>query len=180
MTTLQELLLRATARRTGAWDTLRQPRMGVMLHYTGGTDLSGLQWLLFDQRCRVSYNWLTLDDGTTLSVAPKEARAWHAGVCKDSDEFFVYHDANSAFYGHAIAAESGDTCTPKQFDMVVQTIVALFREHQWTPEQTLTRITDHAREAWPRGRKEDTGNVLPLANVRRAVADALIVDLVTR
>lgn len=181
MSKLSDLLLRATVRKTGPWDDeLEQPRLGVMLHYTAGTDLSGLQWLLFDPKCKVSYNWLGLDDGTVVSVAPADVRAYHAGVCRPSDLIRTatrgagYTDANSAFYGYAIAAEDGDRATPQQLSMCVQTIVGLFRTHQWTPEQARWRITDHAAEAWPRGRKSDTGAVLPLESVRQRVIDALL------
>ena len=174
MSRLSDLLLKATARTTGPWEDLEQPRMGVMLHYTAGTDLSGVQWLLFDPKCKVSYNWLVLD-GTVVSVAPKEARAYHAGVCRPSAQFAAhpYHDANSAFYGIAIAAEPGDVATAKQLAMVVDLVADLFREHQWTPEQVRWRLTDHEAEAWPRGRKHDTGHVLPLDVVQERVIAAL-------
>ena len=176
MSRLSELLRKATARTEGPWGELTQPRMGVMLHYTAGTDLSGLEWLLFDERCKVSYNWLVLDDGTTVSVAPKEARAYHAGVCRPSAQLAAhpYHDANSAFYGIAIAAEPGDVVTSPALAMVVETTVGLFREHQWTPEQVRWRLTDHEAEAWPRGRKHDTGHVLPLDLVQERVIAALL------
>jgi N-acetyl-anhydromuramyl-L-alanine amidase AmpD len=177
---LATLLQRATVRTSGPWGDLEQPRFGVGVHYTGGTDRSGLQWLLFDPRCRVSYNWLILDSGTVVTVAPKHARAWHMGPCRPSAGILAatkgqgYHDANSAFYGIAIAAESGDTATPAQLAMVVQLTAALFREHQWPAEHVAFRLTDHAAEAWPRGRKVDTGAVLPLDLVRtRVVAELL-------
>jgi N-acetyl-anhydromuramyl-L-alanine amidase AmpD len=177
---LSELLQRATVREKGPWGELEQPRLGVMLHYTAGTDLSGLQWLLFDPKCKVSYNWLYLDDGTTVTVAPQDTRAYHAGVCRPSKSILEatrghgYTDANSAFYGLAVAAESGDRSTAKQLDMVEQTIVGLFRKHQWTPEQARWRITDHEAEAWPRGRKVDTGLVLPLDAMRQRVMASLL------
>jgi N-acetyl-anhydromuramyl-L-alanine amidase AmpD len=166
---LAELLARATVREKGPWDALREGRVGVMLHYTAGTDLSGLQWLLFDARCRVSYNWLVLDDGTTVSVAPQDARAWHAGRCEPSPGAFSYQDANSAFYGLAIAAESADRATDAQMRMVVSITSGLFRGHRWPASSVVHRVRDHASEAWPRGRKVDTGAVLPLDRVQRAV-----------
>lgn len=174
MSRLSELLLKATARAKGAWGTVSKPRMGVMLHYSAGTDVSGVEWLLFDPRCKVSYNWLILDDGTVVTVAPKEARAWHAGECQPSDAVYDYHDANSSFYGVAIAAEDGDVATAAQFDMVVTLVTALFRDHHWPADQVRARLTDHAAEAWPRGRKHDTNNVLPLVAVQQAVIARLL------
>ncbi len=174
MSALSDLLLKATARETGPWGRLTQPRYGVMLHYTAGTDLSGLEWLLFDPACKVSYNWLVLDDGTVVSVAPKEARAYHAGVCRPSDHAHDYEDANSAFYGIAIAADDGDRVTVKQLAMVVELIAGLFREHQWPIEHLPFRLTGHQDEAWPRGRKHDPGEVMPVALVRERVAARLL------
>lgn len=180
MSRLSELLQRATARVSGPWGAVTKPRMGVMLHYSAGTDVSGVEWLLFDPRCQVSYNWLVLDDGTVVNVAPKEARAWHAGDCRPSDAVYDYHDANSSFYGLAIAAEDGDVTTPIQFDTVVQMVTGLFREHHWPADQVRARLTDHAAEAWPRGRKHDTNTVLPLRDVQTAVIGHLIADEVGR
>jgi N-acetyl-anhydromuramyl-L-alanine amidase AmpD len=170
---LADLLRRATVRTSGPWGTRREERVGVMAHYTGGTDASGLEWLLFDPRCQVSYNWLGLDDGTVVTVAPRDARAWHAGACRRSKWAPAYTDANSAWYGYAIAAEPGDVVTEAALAMFVQTTAALFRSHGWTAADVGARITDHATEAWPRGRKVDTGAVLPLTLLRERVAAAL-------
>lgn len=181
MSALAKLLQRATVRTKGPWDdALEQPRFGVMLHYTAGTDLSGLQWLLFDPKCRASYSDLVLDDGTVVCIAPRDARAYHAGVCRPSAGILAatkgqgYHDANSAFYGIAIAAESGDTATAAQLNIVTLMTAALFRNHQWPVEHVAFRLTDHASEAWPRGRKVDTGTVLPLDVMRARVVAALL------
>jgi N-acetyl-anhydromuramyl-L-alanine amidase AmpD len=145
-----------------------------MLHYTAGTDLSGLQWLLFDPACKVSYNWLILDDGTTVSVAPQDARAWHAGACHPSNPTRLpYRDANSAFYGIAIAAQAGESATKAQLDMVATIAAGLFRAHGWPALDVSVRLTDHAAEAWPRGRKVDTGSVLPLHWMQRKVESML-------
>jgi N-acetyl-anhydromuramyl-L-alanine amidase AmpD len=170
---LAELLRKATARELGPWNRLREERQGVMLHYTGGSDLSGVRFLLFDPSCQVSYNWLYLDDGTCANVAPAGARAFHAGACRRADGTIAYTDANSAFYGIAIAAEPGDRATARQRALVIEHVVALFRAHGWPAEEVPARLTDHAREAWPRGRKVDTGDVLSLADIRGAVIAAL-------
>ncbi len=174
MTKLQQLLRKATARLTGPWDELRQPRLGVMLHYTAGTDQSGVQWLLFDPKCAVSYNKLVLDDGTVVQVAPDDARAYHAGVCRSDGIVPKYEDANSAFYGVAIAAEQGDTVTPAQFEMVMYACVGYFRANNWPAEQVTLRLTDHAAQAWPRGRKVDTRGVLSLEAMQDAVRAELL------
>lgn len=176
MTTLQALLQRATVRQSGPWGQLTdgQERVGVMIHYTAGTDLSGLQWLLFDSRCKVSYNWLILDDATVVTVAPRDARAYHAGVCRPDGLVLPYRDANSAFYGLAISAEPGERVTDAAFACVTQLTVALFRSHGWPANDVPFRLTDHEAQAWPRGRKHDTGDVLPLDALQRAVAASLL------
>lgn len=165
------------------WGALREPRQGIMLHYDGGgSDDGAVEWMLFDRRCRVSYNWLVLDDGTVRDVAPIDKRAWHAGECRPSDPRFTYRDANSAFYGIALAANHKDKATRHQFDLVVQLCTALMRRHRWPAEETW-RITSHRVESWPRDpsegqyRKEDPdgrfGVVLDVATVRCAVASVL-------
>ncbi len=160
----------------GNWNGLRGERQGVMLHYDDSScDAGGVAWLTHDPACKVSYNDLILDDGTEVSIAPRTARAWHAGVCDPSDDQDDYDDANSAFYGVAVAAKAGDTIAPVQHEAVVQYCVRRFREHDWAASETW-RITSHDREAWPRGRKVDVGEHLvglTLATVRAAVAAAL-------
>ena len=155
----------------GNYGRLRAPRMGIMMHYdASASDNGAVEWLLFDPKCAVSYNWLILDDGTVRDIAPKDARAWHAGECKPSRPELAYRDANSAFYGVALAARPGDTATPAAFSAVVDLCVALMQSHGWTEEW---RITSHRAEAWPRGRKDDPdgklGVVLSVDAVRTAV-----------
>ena len=144
-----------------------------MLHYDASvSDAGAVEWLLFSPSCKVSYTWLVLDDGTVVNVAPKRARAWHAGDCRPSGAL-KYEDANSTYYGIAVAARDGDTVTPAQWAAVRDLTVALFGEHRWPVSSVTWRLTDHAAEAWPRGRKVDTGAVLPLARMQREVASAL-------
>lgn len=172
-TRLQRLLARATARETGPWGRLREPREGVMLHYDASvSDASAVEFLLFSPKCQVSYTWLVLDDGTVVNVAPKRARAWHAGNCRPSGAL-KYTDANSAYYGIAVAARDGDTVTPAQWAAVRDLTAGLFAAHGWPVSSVTWRLTDHAAQAWPRGRKVDTGTVLPLARMQRDVASAL-------
>lgn len=160
------------AGQDGPWNRLREPRLGVMLHWDGSfSDRGALLWLLSDPRCRVSYNWLVLDDGTVRDIAPPRARAWHAGDCRTSDPARLpYRDANSAFYSIAAAAKPGDTITPKQFRAIADLTRACFDAERW-PLTDTWRVTDHSREAWPRGRKHDIGLVhgLSLARIRTAL-----------
>lgn len=155
------------------WGDLKESRHGIMLHYdASGSDDGAVEWLLFDRRCKVSYNWLILDDGTVRDICPPDKRAWHAGVCKPSDPRLAYKDANSAFYGIAVAAKPGDVATEKQFNAVVSLVYALVLRHTWKGE--LWRIVPHRTEAWPRGRKDDpdgkSGVVLSVDTVRAAIA----------
>ena len=160
----------------GNWNALRGERKGVMLHYDdSSSDASGVEWLTRDPACKVSYNDLILDNGTEVSIAPRAARAWHAGVCEPSSDAWVYDDANSAFYGVAVAAKAGDTVSPAQHAAVVAYCVRRFGEHGWAADDTW-RITSHDLEAAPRGRKVDVGTGLQgltLQTVRAGVRAAL-------
>lgn len=149
-----------------AWgDVLREPRMGVVLHYdASASDAGAVAWLRSDA-CRVSYNWIILDNGAQVTIAPMDARAYHAGVCRSSDPRLPYHDANSAFYGVAIAATDGDLATPLQKQAVVNLCVGLFRRHGWDRQSEGWRIVGHDTEAWPRGRKHDPTGSNPLRPV---------------
>lgn len=151
----------------GNYGKLREPRIGIMLHYDGSaSDAGAVGWLLFDPRCKVSYNWLVLDDGTVRDIAPMDARAWHAGVCRPSNLYLQYQDANSAFYGIAIAAKPGDKVTTAQQAMVEQLCYAIMKRKGWTESW---RITTHHAEAWPRGRKTDPTGVMDVEDVRTNV-----------
>lgn len=143
----------------GNWGKLREPRVGVMLHYDGSaSDAGAVGWLTKDPRARVSYNRLILDDGQVVKIAPDDARAWHAGACRPSARF-GYTDANSAFYGVALAAKPGDAVPDTQFEALLAVIREYFDAEGW-PLTDWWRVTDHAAEAWPRGRKSDIGTAL--------------------
>lgn len=159
------------------WGPLREHRIGCMLHYdASASDAGAVTWLTKDPRCKVSYNWLVLDDGKLVEVAPADARAWHAGICKPSGSPLAYQDANSAFYGIAIAATSGETATEAQETTVTRLVRSLFRKHTWDLAADQWRLVGHDAEAWPRGRKIDpTGPdpkhpVLSVARIRAWVA----------
>jgi N-acetyl-anhydromuramyl-L-alanine amidase AmpD len=163
----------------GAWgDKLKEKRVGVMLHYdASASDPGAVSWLTKDPRCKVSYNWLVLDDGKVVTVAPRTARAWHAGVCRPSSEAPKYKDANSAFYGIAVAATAGDTVTEAQENAVIDLVDGLFAEHRWSRTLGLHRIVGHNTECWPRGRKSDPEGpnpskpVLSVEAVREAIRE---------
>ena len=92
---------------------LREDRQGIVLHYDGsGSDAGSMAWFRAPE-CKVSYNLLVLDDGSYVRIAPDSARAWHAGRCRPSDPSRIrYSDANSAFYGIAIASSGKHDVTP--------------------------------------------------------------------
>ena len=157
----------------GNWGDRTQPRIGIMLHFDGSaSDAGAIAWLRDDPRAKVSYNWIVTDDGGQVTIAPQDARAWHAGVCRPSDSRLTYRDANSAFYGIAVAATSGQTVTIRQYNTVVNLCAALMKHHGWRDPW---RIVGHDTECWPRGRKVDpTGPdpnhpVLDVEAVRRDV-----------
>ena len=165
----------------GNWNKCREERVGIMLHYDASTsDPGAIAWLTKDERCKVSYTDLFMDDGRVIQIAPENARAWHAGNCRPSGLIW-YKDANSAFYGLSIAAGAKDMATYKQIESLIKRCVELFKKHKWTAADVSKRITDHEAEAWPRGRKCDvygdkkvrTKPVLDIELVRGGVAKAL-------
>ena len=137
------------------YGTLREDRQGICLHYDGsGSDRGAVQWFA-DERCKVSYNLLGLDDGSYVRIAPDTARAWHAGRCRPSDpDRLHYGDANSAFYGIAIASSGKHDVTPLQMLTMALLCHIYFKKHGWDLRDTW-RIVGHSSEAWPRGRKTD-------------------------
>lgn len=136
------------------WDTLREPRIGVCLHYDASTtDRSAISWFTHPD-CRVSYNFMVMDSGNIIPIAPMDRRAWHAGVCRSSDARLVYRDANSAFYGVSIAATQGDVATVEAKRNVAALCLTLFANEGW-PITDVWRIVSHRQHAWPRGRKLD-------------------------
>lgn len=149
------------------WNELREPRQGVMLHYDGSaSDRGAIAWLLHDPLCKVSYNKLVLDNGSVVQIAPDDKRAWHAGVCRPSDERLAYRDANSAFYGLCMAAKPGDPFYEPQKGTMIRLVVGYFQRHGW-PLSESWRLTSHHLEAWPRGRKVD---INPLWDINEARA----------
>lgn len=143
-----------------------------MLHYDGSaSDAGAVSWLRDDPRCKVSYNVLLLDNGQVVQIAPNDKRAWHAGICRPSDPAHPYTDANSAFYGVAIAAKPGDTVPLTQFGTLLRITVELFLEHGW-PLTDTWRLTSHHLEAWPRGRKTDIQTLVDIEEMRRWLSRA--------
>lgn len=160
MATLKwEPRLLETIRNNQYNDGLRQDRVGVMLHYDGsGSDRGGVSWFKHPD-CRVSYNWLALDDGTYVEIAPPSARAWHAGRCRPSNPGQLdYDDANSAFYGIAAATNDRVDVTPLQLLTIAWLTRRCYQMEQWSVADTF-RITGHSAEAvhrdGSRGRKTD-------------------------
>ena len=145
------------------WNELREPRIGIMLHYDASySDEGAITWLA-SQDVTVSYNWLITDLGNIIDFAPWNMRAWHAGCCKSNDPKLIYRDANSAFYGVSIAARPGDVATKAQKTSVADLCQTLMVRHRW-PLTELWRIVSHRSQAvyckghpkaGQRGRKDD-------------------------
>ncbi len=149
----------------GNWNRVRESRVGVLLHYdASSSDRGAVEWLLHDPRAKVSYHWLVLDNGSAVEIAPADARAWHAGICRPSDPRVSYRDANSALYGIAIAATVGDVATPRQKATVADLCRQCFKRQGW-PLSEVWRILGHNTEAWPRSRKLDPEGPDPLRPV---------------
>lgn len=133
---------------------LRDDRIGVLLHFDASVSDAGAVAWFGDPRCKVSYQLLVLDDGSYVRIAPDTARAWHAGRCRPSSEKLDYTDANSAFYGLAVATNDRVDVTPLQMLTTAWLTRRYFEAHGW-PLTELWRIVGHETEAWPRGRKND-------------------------
>lgn len=134
--------------------TLKEGRVGVMIHYdASASDAGGLAWFA-DPGCTVSYQDLVTDDGVVHEIAPRDARAWHAGVCKPSEPRLKYTDANSAFYGLSAATNDKVQATVQQLLSMAARTRWYFALHNW-PVTDTWRIVGHDSEAWPRGRKSD-------------------------
>ena len=139
------------------WNTPREKRVGILLHYDASrSDKGAIAWLTADPRCAVSYHVLVTDDGTAYQIAPLDKRPYHAGTCVPSDpKRLPYRDANSALYGVAIAATDGEVATAAQVKGVVGVCDLLAAREGWDLAKESWRIVGHSSEAWPRGRKTD-------------------------
>ena len=128
------------------YNELQQDRLGVMIHFDdSGTDAGAMQWFE-DPACKVSYNYLVLDDGTYVIIAPERYRAWHAGVCQPSNAKLAYTDANSAFIGIAAATNERVRATPEQHFTIAWLTRQIFARHGWQADE-VWRITGHDAEA---------------------------------
>lgn len=151
--------LMRTIRNGKYHEQLRGPRVGVMVHYDGsGSDRGGVEWFAHPD-CKVSYNYLVLDDGSYVEIAPPNARAWHAGLCAPSDpERLSYVDANSAFVGISAATNDRVDVTPLQLLTIAWLTRREFERRGWLVTD-LHRVVGHSSEAihpdGTRGRKID-------------------------
>lgn len=172
------------------FNNVREPRVGVMLHYDDSSSDEGAVAWFTDPACEVSYNYLVLDNGEYVPIIPEGKRAWHAGACKSSSPKLKYKDANSAFVGIAVATNEKKPATPEQVDTVVWLTRREFLRNGWKLSESW-RIVGHDAEAiyadkadipphlrGKRGRKIDpTGPnparpILSADEVRRRVAEA--------
>ncbi len=138
-------------------DTIRCPRMGVMLHYdASSSDAGALSWLQHPD-VNAGYELVVLDDGSWGRLAPSGARVWHAGKTRSSDpERLPYpnNEANSAFHSIAILNSGREDVTSRQLLTVAWLTHRIFESHGWNPSEGW-RVVGHSSEAWPRGRKAD-------------------------
>lgn len=132
-----------------------EARVGIMLHYDASTSDAGAMGWFAHPACRVSYNYLVLDDGSYASIAPLDAAPWHAGRCRSSDpDRLPYRSANRALYGIAAATSDRVDVTPLQVLTIAWLCCRLYEREGWAVTETW-RIVGHSSEAWPRGRKTD-------------------------
>ena len=144
----------------GQWSALREPRVGVMLHYDGSASDEGAMSWFGDPECEFSYQRLVLRSGEAVRIAPDDVAAWHAGNCRPSGDL-EYRHANSAFYGVAIASSGHEGATYPQILTTAYLVGRYLQAHGWEPMREGRRITGHDMEAWPRGRKTDPTGPTP-------------------
>lgn len=177
---------------THNWNELKEKRIGIMLHYDASvSDASAIAWLATDPRCHVSYNWIVMDSGNIIPLAPDDKRAWHAGFCRSDDPRIPYRDANSAFYGISLAATLGDVATREAKRSIAALCLTLFAHNDWSLTE-IWRIVSHGSQAvfepghpkaGQRGRKSDPEGpdkahpVMSTNEIRGLVATHLAEDL---
>lgn len=149
----------------GFREMYREPRIAVMLHFdASSTDLGSVGWFKMAGARLAGYHFLVMDDGTYVTMGPYNARMYHAGVCRPSDELLAhgltYRDANSAFIGIAIAADQDDVITPIQLMCMAALTRNVFEKEKWDTDE-IWRIVGHDQEAWERGRKIDPTGLDP-------------------
>lgn len=159
-------------------NALKETRKGILLHFDDSkSDEGAWSWFL-SKKCKVSYNYLVLDNGDVYEIVPENRRAWHAGKCKPSGKSIHYKDANSAFYGIAAATNNETPVTEKQKAAIIELCRFLYRKHGWSLSDT-KRISGHDWEAWGRGRKVDpTGShkdkpILLVMDIREGLKDGV-------
>lgn len=138
---------------------LREPRIGCALHYPECDFNTAVSWCCTPKGPTndnpVSYHVIIAGDGAAVQLVPWDARAWHMGVCKPSRESRSYEDANSAFYGIALAGGPAFGPPTSAQEQTLNSILwDRFQEHGW-PVQEWWRIVGHDSEAAPPGRKHD-------------------------
>jgi N-acetylmuramoyl-L-alanine amidase len=138
----------------GQYNELREARLGCMIHYDGSSSDAGAVGWFSDPLCKVSYQALVLDDGSWIQIAPDNKRAYHAGVCRPSEPRLRYRDANSAFFGIAVATNDKADVTPLQ-TLTAAFLTRRYFEREGWPVTDTWRIVGHRTEAHPRGRKSD-------------------------
>lgn len=172
------------------FNDVREPRVGVMLHYDDSSSDEGAVAWFTDPACEVSYNYLVLDNGDYVPIIPEGKRAWHAGACKSSTPKLRYKDANSAFIGIAVATNAKKPATPEQVETVIWLTRREFLRNGWKLSETW-RVVGHDEESiYPdkadvplklrgkRGRKIDpigpnpAKPILSTDEVRRRVAES--------
>ena len=150
-----------------------------MVHFSDGDYASTVAWCR-DPASKVAYHVVIGADGHAEQIIPWELRAWHAGACRPSQTSRHYEDANSAFYGIALAGGPAfGPPTSAQEQTLNEVLYDRFTAHQW-PLVEWWRIQGHDTECWPRTRKHDptgdshgygpTNPWLSLDGVREALA----------
>ncbi|MEJ5251921.1 MAG: peptidoglycan recognition family protein [Armatimonadota bacterium] len=91
----------------------------IMLHSTGSTARSALEWLC-NPNSKVSAHYVIGKDGTVYKLVPTSRSAWHAGKCR-------VKNANSRSIGIEMEQLPGDEWTSAQRDTLLRLIRVLSR-----------------------------------------------------
>ncbi len=154
----------------------------LVVHWTGGTFASAVDWCLRDES-DVSYHVIIAPDGEARQIVPWEYAAWAVGWSKSPYPDFPFMSGNHASESIALAGGPPVAPTQKQRERLVVILAERMVANGWDHDQ-VWRIIGHDQtavfkpghpQAGQFGRKPDPQGHgwLPLIPIREAVRTLL-------
>jgi N-acetyl-anhydromuramyl-L-alanine amidase AmpD len=147
-----------TRRRAG------EPIVAIVVHWTGGTYKSALDWCLRDESDVSYHDLIGRTSGEFAGIVPwKDYAAWSVGYAKSPDPRIDWVQPNRGTINVALSGGPPTRPTDWQYSTLVDTIAGYFEELQWDAGQAFRIIghddvavfgPGHAR-AGEHGRKDD-------------------------